>query len=249
MTQSQKILAYCAFLHDPALSLPSVGVSETNINVLEHDRLRLLWSQVGWPFDPSALQQRAIEFHRVVHHLFGQTAVVPFRLLSLFDGHQHMTDFIARHGPGFIADLERLHNVVQMECIIFFKSPGRPDLSSGSAYLQQKAGLKRALDEFAEHLKSPLKAVSEEVRIREVNNGKRIYCRVQRGQEESFKVRIQEISVPPSLERRISGPWPASEFLSESVKMPEVAQSYPAGDRHGRLRPQPRTAVGRGKRH
>ncbi len=220
---TQKLLAYCALLHDPNLSLPSVGVAGADINVLEHGQLRLLWSQVEWPFDPATLQQRAIEFHRVVHHLFGQTAVVPFRLLSLFNSHRHITDFMARHGAAFIADLERLNNVVQMECVIFFKSPGRPDLSSGSAYLQQKADLQRALDEFADHLKSALSAVSEEVRIREVNNGKRIYCCVQRGQEEPFKAGIQKISVPASIERRISGPWPASEFLSESVKMPEVA--------------------------
>lgn len=219
---TQRFLAYCAFLHDPTLSLTSTGVAGANINVLEHDRLRLLWSQVEWPFDPSALQQRAIEFHQVVHHLFKQTAVVPFRLLSLFDSHQQMTDFIARHTSGFIGDLERLHNVVQMECIIFFKSPGRPDLSSGSAYLQQKARLQSGLDEFADHLKLTLSALSEEVRIREVNNGKRIYCCVQRGQEEAFKTSLQGISVPPSLERRISGPWPASEFLRKSVKMPEV---------------------------
>lgn len=220
---TQKLLAYCAFLHDQDLSLPSLGITGANINVFEQDQLRLLWSQVEWPFDPSALQQRAIEFHQVVHHLFRQTAVVPFRLLSLFDSHQHMTGFIAHHGSAFIADLERLKNMVQMECIIFFKPPGRPDLSSGSAYLQQKAGLQRALDEFAEYLKNPLKAVSEETRTREVNNGKRIYCRVPRGQEEPFKAGLQRIPVPPLIERRITGPWPASEFLSESVKMPEVA--------------------------
>jgi hypothetical protein len=218
-----KVLAYCAFLHDQELSLPSAGVGGAVINVLEKDRLRLLWSQVEWPFEPSAFQQSAVEFHQAVHHLFAQTAVIPFRLLSLSDDQQCLVDFVARNGPGFIADLERLETVVQMECIIFFKAPGRPDLTSGSAYLRQKADLQRVLEEFGAHLKSALSSVSSEVRIREVKNGKRIYCPVQRGQEALFRTTAQEASVPPSLERRVSGPWPASEFLSESVKMPELA--------------------------
>jgi hypothetical protein len=198
-------------------------VSGAAVEVLEWDRLRLLWSQVAWPFEPSTFQQRAIEFHQTVHRVFGQAAVVPFRLLSLFDDQQSLADFVVRQAPGFIADLERLEAVVQMECIIFFKSPGRPDLSSGSAYLRQKAGLQRALEEFSEHQKGNLSSVSGDVRIREVKNGKRIYCQVQRGHEDLFRTTAQELSVPPLLERRISGPWPASEFLSESAKMPEVA--------------------------
>jgi hypothetical protein len=218
-----KVLAYCAFLHGPKLSLPATGVDGASVDVFEWDRLRLLWSQVEWPFEPSAFQQRAVEFHQTVHHLFAQTAVVPFRLLSLFDDQQYLADFVARHGPGFIADLERLKTVVQMECIIFFKAPGRPDLSSGSAYLHQKAALQHALEEFSEPLKSTLSSVCSDIRIRDVKNGKRIYCQVERGREDLFRTTAQEVSVPPLLERRVSGPWPASEFLSESVKMPEVA--------------------------
>ncbi|HEU0046601.1 MAG TPA: GvpL/GvpF family gas vesicle protein, partial [Nitrososphaera sp.] len=200
MTHDQKptkVLAYCAFLHDPKLSLPLAGVGGASINVLERDRLRLLWSQVEWPFEPSAFQQRAVEFHRTVHHLFAQTAVVPFRLLSLFDEQQSLADFVVRHGSGLIDDLERLETVVQMECIIFFKAPGRPDLSSGSAYLHQKAGLQRALKEFSEHLKSTLSSVSGDVRIRDVKNGKRIYCQVRRGHEDLFRTTAQAVSVPP----------------------------------------------------
>jgi hypothetical protein len=193
------------------------------VNALEHDELRLLWSEVEWPFDPSAFQQRAMEFHQAIHHLFAQTAVIPFRLLSIFDHQQSLADFVARHGSGFVADLERLENAVQMECIIFFKSPGHPDLSSGSAYLRQKASLQHALEEFGDNLKNTLSAVSLDLRIREVKNGKRIYCRVQRGQEDLFRATAQAIQAPASLERRVSGPWPAAEFLSESVKMPEVA--------------------------
>ena len=193
------------------------------VNTLEHDVLRLLWSEVEWPFQESTFQKKAIEFHQAVHHLFQQTAVIPFRLLSIFDHRQSLADFVARHGSGFIADLERLENAIQMECIIFFKSPSLPDVRSGSAYLRQKAGLQHLLEEFGGKLQTALSDVCASVRVREVKNGKRIYCQVQRGQEELFRTAAQSLQAPASLERRVTGPWPASEFLSESVKMPEVA--------------------------
>ncbi len=166
------------------------------VNTLEHDELRLLWSEVEWPFEASVFQQRAIEFHQAVHHLFAQTAVIPFRLLSIFDHQQSLADFVARHGPGLVADLERLENSVQMECIIFFKSPGRSDLSSGSAYLHQKAERQHALEKFADNLKPALSAVSSDLRIREVKNGKRIYCQVQRGHEDVFRAAAQSLPTP-----------------------------------------------------
>jgi hypothetical protein len=218
-----KTLAYCAFLQNPKLSLPSAGVSGAPINLLTHNQLQLLWSQVEWPFDPSAIQQHAIEFHQVVQHVFAQTAVIPFRLLSLFDDQQRLADFLTQHDSAFIADLEELRDAIQMECIVFFKSPGRPDLSSGSAYLRHKADLQHVLEQSSEQLKHTLSSVSNEIRVRELKNGKRIYCRVPRGQENQFRTAAQEIPIPPTLEKRITGPWPASEFLSESVKMPEIA--------------------------
>jgi hypothetical protein len=83
--------------------------------------------------------------------------------------------------------------------------------------------LQQVLEDSTEEAKRTLSAVSNEIRIREVKNGKRIYCRVPRGHENLFRTSAQGIAVPASIEKRTSGPWPASEFLSESVKMPEIA--------------------------
>lgn len=200
-----------------------MGVGGVSLNTLEHHELRVLWSEVKWPFEPSEIQKSAVEFHHAVHHIFAQTVVVPFRLLSVFDHRQSLVDFVARHGAGFIADLKRLQDTVQMECVVFFKATGPPDLSSGSAYLRQKAGLQSALEEFGGNLRNALSPVGSEIRTRQAKHGNRIYCQVQRGQEELFRTIVQQVQVPSPLERRVSGPWPPAEFLSESVKMPEVA--------------------------
>ena len=65
-----RVLVYCGFKHGPQLSLPFTGVQAAPVQVMELSALRLLWSEVEWPFDSERTQQSAVEFHGVVHHIF-----------------------------------------------------------------------------------------------------------------------------------------------------------------------------------
>src|SRR5579864_5513124 len=98
-----KVLAYCAYLRHPGTSLPSSGVNGAALQEITHGELGVLYSQVEWPFDYPALQRNAVEFHRVVSHMFGQGAVAPFRLLSVFDDLQALAAFVSAHHAGFVA--------------------------------------------------------------------------------------------------------------------------------------------------
>jgi hypothetical protein len=109
----KKVLAYCAFLHRDEISLPERGVSGALVQCMAKGPLRLLWSQVEWPFTDSCLQRNAVEFHQVITHMFSQAAVIPFRLLSLFDDLPSITAFLVAQQSGFVADLERLRDLVQ----------------------------------------------------------------------------------------------------------------------------------------
>ncbi len=85
-----RILVYCGFRHAPEPRiLPTVGVNAAPVQVAALDELGLLWSEVEWPFDPQRMQKSAVEFHEVVHKVFRQTAVIPFRLLSVFEDKRH----------------------------------------------------------------------------------------------------------------------------------------------------------------
>lgn len=194
------------------------------MNLLNAGELSLLWSEIEWPLNSGNVQQNAVEFHRVISHILTQQAVVPFRLLTIFESEQSLANFAASHAADFVADLDRLSDFVQMECILFFKMARAADTSSGQAYLRQKAELRRALDDYGAKLKNVLSPVAREIRTKEVNNGLRIFCLVQRGQETAFRDSASSIAVPHGLERRISGPWPASEFLSDAVKAPQIAE-------------------------
>ena len=125
-----RILVYCGFRHAPELALPAVGVNAAPVQVAAMGDLRLLWSEVEWPFDPQRMQKSAVEFHEVVHQVFKQTAVIPFRLLSVFEDQQAFTAFAEENHERFLQDLNRLKDFVQMECVIYPKprNAGGPQL-------------------------------------------------------------------------------------------------------------------------
>lgn len=219
-----RVLAYCGFQYGPRISLPAVGVNSAQVQVLRQGGLGLLWSEAEWPFAPERMQRSAVEFHGVIHNVFGQTAVIPFRLLSVFDDEAALAAFVAEHHEGFLDDLERLKRFVQMEFVVY-PAPGRaqPDNSSGRAYLEQKAGLVRAIEQHVAHMRVALGELSHQVVVREAKSGHRVFVLVERGREEAFRETVKETAVPEGLSRRASGPWPASEFLSQRVKTPQIA--------------------------
>jgi hypothetical protein len=216
-----RVLVYCGFRHVPQLALPGLGVNAAPVQVAASDELSLLWSEVEWPFDPERMQKSAVEFHEVVHQVFKQTAVIPFRLLSVFDDQQAFTAFAAENRQRFLQDLSRLKDFVQMECVIYPK-PSQIDRSSGKAYLQQKAVALRSSEGFAQATQDAVAHLSREVRVREGKNGTRIFVLVERGRENDFRQAVTAVPIPTHLSRRMSGPWPAAEFLSEQVKMPQL---------------------------
>jgi hypothetical protein len=223
-----KVLAYCAFLEHANLSLPESGVSGAQVQQVSKGELRLLWSSVDWPFPDSSVQRSAVEFHGVVTHMFSQGAVIPFRLLSVFDDAASLSGFLAANRCGFIADLDRLRGVVQMECVLYFAPQTRARIS-GREYLQGKADLLKKAEEFEGRMREALGALSQGMRRRESKNGSRIFVLVNRGDEKKFHLIVQGLAIPEHLARRTSGPWPASEFLSENVRVPRNAGSEEAG--------------------
>jgi hypothetical protein len=218
-----RILGYCGFRHAPQLALPALGVNAAPVQLRSLDDLSLLWSEVDWPFDPQRMQRSAVEFHEVVQQVFKQTAVIPFRLLSVLDDLPAFTAFATANRERFLQDLNRLKDFVQMECVIYPAPSQTPiDRSSGKAYLEQKAVALRSSEGLAQAVQDSVAHLSREVRVREGKNGTRIFVLVERGRENDFRQAVTTIPIPTHLSRRVSGPWPAAEFLSEQVKIPQM---------------------------
>lgn len=218
-----RILVYCGFRQSPELALPTQGVNAAPVQITSLDDLCLLWSEVEWPFNPQRMQKSAVEFHEVVQQVFKQTAVIPFRLLSVLDDLPAFTAFAEGNRERFLQDLNRLSDVVQMECVIYPAPSQTPiDRSSGKAYLEQKAVALRSSEGLAQAVQGSVAHLSRESRVREGKNGTRIFVLVERGRENDFRQAVTAVPMPTHLSRRMSGPWPAAEFLSEQVKMPQM---------------------------
>jgi len=225
-----RVLSYCGFQQAPEIALPAIGVNAQQVQLMSSGGLGLLWSEVEWPFVPGQMQRNALEFHEVVRHVFNQTAVIPFRLLSVFDDQQALAAFAAENQARFLDDLERLKAFVQMECVVY-PAPGEAQAgsSTGKAYLEKKAVAMRSSEGFAQAVRNAVAHLGHEVRVREGKNGTRIFVLVERGRESDFRQTAAAVPIPSHLSRRISGPWPAAEFLSDQVKAPQITNQKIAG--------------------
>ncbi|MFI5105477.1 MAG: GvpL/GvpF family gas vesicle protein [Terriglobales bacterium] len=225
-----RVLAYCGFQQAPNIALPAIGVNAQPVQLMSGGGLGLLWSEVEWPFAPDQMQRSALEFHQVVRHVFNQTAVIPFRLLSVFEDEQALRAFVSENQERFLEDLERLKGFVQMECVVY-PAPGEAQAgsSSGKAYLEKKAVAMRSSAGFAQAVRNAVAHLGHEVRVREGKNGTRIFVLVERGRESDFRQAVSVLPLPEHLSRRISGPWPATEFLSDEVKAPQITSQKIAG--------------------
>lgn len=196
--------------------MPQAGVSGEPVRVISEERLRVLWSEVEWPFAPQKMQQNAVEFHAVITGVFSRVAVAPFRLLSVFEDEGALAGFVTQHAGELIADLEGLKDFVQMECVLYV--PGeRGQAESGTAYLRQRADTLRKVEDAAERVRNALTGVAAEVRVREGKNGRRVYALMARGSEARFREAVRGVPQGDGVSRRVSGPWPAAEFLSEKL--------------------------------
>jgi gas vesicle protein GvpL/GvpF len=225
-----RVLAYCGFQRAPEIALPATGVNAQPVQLMSSGGLGLLWSEVEWPFVPDQMQRSALEFHAVVRHVFTQTAIIPFRLLSVFEDQQALRAFVAENQERFLEDLERLKGFVQMECVVYpAPAQAQAGSSSGKAYLEKKALAMRSSEGFAQAVRDAVAHLSHEVRVREGKNGTRIFVLVARGREADFRQAVSVLPLPLHLSRRTSGPWPAAEFLSDQVKAPQIAGQKIAG--------------------
>jgi hypothetical protein len=218
-----KVLAYCAYLKRTEIMLPPAGVNGAPLQLMARNDLRIVWSQVDWPFAPQRMQQFAVDFHNVVSHVFRQAAVAPFQLLTVFDSREELAEFARANEGAVVADLERLKAYVQMECVAYVLGERRetapsPDDAKGCA----KDGAKAHYDpealiqmkQYTERVKAAVAELSREVKVREVRGGNRIFALVDRGQEQVFLQTVHDLPLPGVVSRRFKGPDPAGEFLS-----------------------------------
>ncbi len=188
----------------------------TSIQSLSEDLLRCFYSHVEGL--NAVTQEDALAFHKVVHGIFRQTAVIPIRFPTLLNGEQDLRAFLQKQGAQYSAALARLRDSIQMELSISVgksagMEPAQP--ASGRGYMEERRAVSQKLADIAEQAHVRVQALLTGWRTRTGNqrDSVRCYALIGRAAEKDFRDHIQSMAVAEFTQVTVSGPWPCTEFL------------------------------------
>jgi hypothetical protein len=213
------LLLYCITWVDDSVAIPRNGVKEASLEELEYSGLRCIFSR-GQDLNEltAALPDSALQFHGVVQHMFRQVAVIPFRFPTLVRDRAELEAHLQTNEQKYRESLARLQNLAQMEIRI---SRAKPDVEaendirkqSGTDYLRERQKRQALLDATTETLKRAGSPWLKGWRVRQQADKIRCFALLHRGEKQSFEEALAGITVPADLKVRVTGPWPATEFL------------------------------------
>ena len=212
------LLPYCVIEAELEVSPPKEGVRRASIQTILESGLRCFYSQIGTlPPDPASIKEVALEFHAVVSAIFNQAAVIPFRFPTLVSGEGELKSHLQEHAGEYLASLRHLRGLAQMEVRI---SMTRTESSraSGTEYLRDRQERQATFRDAASKVRSHTEPLLSGWRDRETKNGWRCYALVGKRQAERFAEMVRWILGLGEVELRVSGPWPATEFIAREVK-------------------------------
>ena len=220
------ILAYC-LIETQSIQAPAKGVGELPVESMEQDGLQCFFSQTPSSDKILALptKQAALAFHSVVQAIFQQAAVIAFRFPTILQGTSQLLANLSAHDVMYRDALARLRNVVQME--IQLSSAGHIAVepsanestvmkTTGTRYLMDRQAAQRALSQSAAVLHGLGGDLIRDWRERFSSRGLRCFALIGRQVVDDFKSRMAVAQLGAGVLARVSGPWPAGEFVDIS---------------------------------
>jgi hypothetical protein len=210
------LLVYCVTETSAVNPSPRTGVGGMAIESVEHNGLRCFVSE-GNSIAGKEVRDDALTFHRVLNDLFQLTAIIPFRFPTILADRSEVVAHLTEHSEEYTSALGRLRDLVQMELRIQSKEsgPDAPAKLSGTEYLRhiqaRRAKLEMAAQEFRQLAAGLIKAW----RQRDSTHGIRCFALIDRTAVINFQREIGNIPIRSELTARLSGPWPATQFLTE----------------------------------
>jgi len=210
------LLIYCVTETSAVNSLDHSGVGSMLVETVEHNGLRCFVSE-SKSADGKDVRDEALAFHRVLKDIFQQGAIIPFRFPTTLPDRSKVIAHLTEHLEEYTSALSRLRDLVQMELRIQSQENG-PETqvkASGTEYLRniqaRRAKLEMAAKEFRQLGAGFIKAW----RQRDSTHGIRCFALIDRTAVIDFQREIGNIPIQSELTARLSGPWPATQFLTE----------------------------------
>jgi len=217
------LLAYCLSESHPVV-VPQRGVAEFPVETLEQGGIRCFFSRSNnrdQILGPPA-RETALAFYEVINSIFLQLAVIPFRFPTILEDQTKLRDYLLERESTYRELLLRLRNRVQMELHLLRKSSslerGHGNLGAsrtGSEYLRARQAEQCELADLSVALRQSARSFLGDWRERPSAHSLRCFALIERNVIDDFKKAILATRVPEELSVRVSGPWPASGFISE----------------------------------
>lgn len=214
------VLVYCLAEAQP-LQVPGKGVADLPIESLERAGLKCYFSQIAANEDVLAIpaKEAALAFHSVIQALFHQAAIIPFRYPTILPSESDCLRHISDHNPPYYEVLAGLRNLIQMEIhlshrgVVADKDANKS--TSGIQYLKSRQADQRELRESAAHLRALGEAFAREWRERLLGKELCCFALIERQRVTEFKKRVAAIQLASNVLARVTGPWPATEFIDK----------------------------------
>ena len=219
------VITYC-LSELQSVAIPEKGVGELSVESLEQDGIRCFFSRSSnrdQILGPPA-RESALAFHNVIVSIFRQVAVIPFRFPTVLEDEAELRTHLTQQESTYREALVRVRNLVQMELHLlpnpsFQEKQGNEEVRAkltGTEYLRARQVEQRELADLSAALRQSGGSLIRDWRERRSAHGLRCFALVERESISHFKDLIMTTQVAPELSARVSGPWPASEFIPQS---------------------------------
>lgn len=215
------VLAYCITELEPRINVPAIGVQGNAIRSLKESGLCCFVSNYSDEPSTKPVREHALTFSRVLQDMFGQIAIIPFCFPTLLADQAELSAFVREHAAQYHEELSRLRDAVQMEVQVNLpQADPKAGLiqQSGRDYMRTRQLRHQKLDAAVQEFRRAGQTYIQDWRQRDTNTGIRGFALVPRSAVPSFLETMGRVALPPDLNARVTGPWPATEFLKDKDK-------------------------------
>jgi len=207
------VLLYCVAAQS-ASGLEQVGVAGLPVIALQRVGLAAFFSMAPeasvWLKAP--VKSAALEFHHVCMEAFRSDAIIPYRFPTIFPAEEELGWHLEERAEEYKQILRRIAGLAQMEVRVTRR--GNESLTgSGAEYLRERQRRGRETEAFGKELEGVAASVKGEWRQRTARDGLRGFGLILQTRIDEFKAAISNLQIPATLNVRVSGPWPVTEFL------------------------------------